>query len=907
LLTDATGYAASSTWVGTGSTSWGTPGATSTNWSTPANSPGATSGTTNADVATFNTAAGSTIALPTYLNVAGLTFSGAAGSFTFNAGTNPLFLTSGGTIGFTSTSTTGTVTQTFNTPITLEGNYTFSNTATSASDTLDFTGAITNAVTTGTTTLTLTGSNTGNNTISGGISNNGTAGAVTAINDTSTGTWIIGGSNTYTGQTSLAGNGTANVSFGTSLLDLTGSTSTSQINSKQGTVELDLNSGFTNSTTTGPALALQNAKFLINGKSSGSSTVTINSLAEGGSATVGNTNALVLQDNGGSGITLKIAGNITTTNALSVLKVTTTGNDVLQSTSSGALSGQNGTFAFAILNQNDILGYTGAAGTTQTLGAAHYTVPTGANPTIGTDATQTILIDGTSSGTVSVSGGFGQINSLLFGDTAARTVSVGGSSAVLLIGTSNGTGTILSRTTAGTLTIGTTPGDGNVGISLNGLLLVNNSSNADVMNSNLGGVGTTASVGQYGVDIAGTGSWALAGNNQYTGGTYLTGGGTLAVNSSAALGVTSSSSSALADTLVISNGSLDNTSGAAVTLGSTSAANDVPVTILSNFTFIGTNSLNLGTGAVGSTVSGLAITVNANTLEFDGAVNFTKGMSKLGSGTLTLGGAYSGAGITVSAGRLNINGTQSAGIAVTSGVGAALGGSGTVTQAAGKTLTIGVNTSLISGGVQMGTTAGTGLTISSPTAIAITGSANSAHTTANTANLTFDLGAGGTTAATFASPNENSTYLSLTGSTSINFVGNTSITLIDLTNGGLNALRLNSPYLLISAASDASYTGLVVLNSSGQLSQTGDGIVEGVYVSGNSSSTYVVDPITFNEFGSNGVTPLTNMNGNVSYSSPYLYLDNGQLELVPEPGTWALMIGGLALLVGIQRRRRGIH
>jgi hypothetical protein len=34
-----------------------------------------------------------------------------------------------------------------------------------------------------------------------------------------------------------------------------------------------------------------------------------------------------------------------------------------------------------------------------------------------------------------------------------------------------------------------------------------------------------------------------------------------------------------------------------------------------------------------------------------------------------------------------------------------------------------------------------------------------------------------------------------------------------------------------------------------------------------------------------------------------LYLYNGDLEVVPEPGTWALMLGGFALLVFIQRRR----
>jgi hypothetical protein len=53
------------------------------------------------------------------------------------------------------------------------------------------------------------------------------------------------------------------------------------------------------------------------------------------------------------------------------------------------------------------------------------------------------------------------------------------------------------------------------------------------------------------------------------------------------------------------------------------------------------------------------------------------------------------------------------------------------------------------------------------------------------------------------------------------------------------------------------------------------------------------------------VTPLNNYNGqNLSYLTPELYLYNGDLEVVPEPGTWALMLGGLALLIVIQRRRR---
>jgi hypothetical protein len=64
-------------------------------------------------------------------------------------------------------------------------------------------------------------------------------------------------------------------------------------------------------------------------------------------------------------------------------------------------------------------------------------------------------------------------------------------------------------------------------------------------------------------------------------------------------------------------------------------------------------------------------------------------------------------------------------------------------------------------------------------------------------------------------------------------------------------------------------------------------------------------PITINQLGADGVMQLNNFNGqNLSYLTPELYLYNGDLEVVPEPGTWALMLGGLGMLVVIQRRRR---
>jgi fibronectin-binding autotransporter adhesin len=673
-LTAGTANAASGTWTSTSSSTWGTPGGTpATNWNSTT-VPGAASGVTDADTATFNSA-GVTITLPTYLNIENFTFNGAAGSFTFNeaVGGNPVYLTAAGAITFTSTTATGTVTETFSTPLTLEGNYTFTNSATSASDTLDFTGAITNAASTAAT-LTLSGTNTGANTISGGISNNAnTAAATTAISQGGTGTWIIGGTNTYTGGTTLGGGGT-NASYGTSLLDLTGSFATPSILSKQGIVELDLNAGFTSTAAAGPNLTLETGEIRVNGISSGASSLTIDGLSSAGSSSSspGNINSLVLSDNGGSGITLNLSGNVTEATPLSLLNVTASANDVLQSVANGAITGQNNTLPFAILNQNDILGFTNSTGSQEVLGAATYTVPTGPNPTITPNSgPATILIDNTSTGNVSLTGTT-SINSLVFGDTSSRTLALQGND--LLIG-SGGSATILSRTTAGALTVGSTAGDGQITIPVNGLLLVNNSSTTDVMNAVLTSGGTPASGndGQYGVALAGTGSWAFAGNNTYTGGTYLMGGGTLDVNSSGALGVTSTS---FPDALVITNGSLDNTSGAPVTLSSANM-NDVPIAANASFTFIGTNSLDLGAGTFSTSVSGLSITVDANTLAFDGTFTASKGFGKYGAGTLALNGNYTSAsGGTVHAGALAFNGTNSGGAGFTVATGATLSGTG---------------------------------------------------------------------------------------------------------------------------------------------------------------------------------------------------------------------------------------
>ena len=129
-----------SAWTGTNSTVWSDPG----NWS--GNVPGATSGTTNTDTATFNAdnATNPTPLVDSGRNLQNIVFDNSTGTLTnsLTLGTttgNSLLLTAGGSI-----QTTASVAnpQTVNAPLVLEGAYTFTSGSTTATATLSFGGKI---------------------------------------------------------------------------------------------------------------------------------------------------------------------------------------------------------------------------------------------------------------------------------------------------------------------------------------------------------------------------------------------------------------------------------------------------------------------------------------------------------------------------------------------------------------------------------------------------------------------------------------------------------------------------------------------------------------------------------------------------------------------------------------------
>ncbi len=209
LLASPSARASSGTWLNTGAANgtW----STTSNW-VSVTVPGSTSGITNLDTATFQTAvgtfgtSGSPVLIDANRNLKSITFTGAAGNYTIGTtGGTPLLLTSGGTIQISGGLTATNATETLNAPLVLEGSFGYTLTNNSASGTgaragtLNFGGGITSA--TGSGYLFLNGSNTNANTLSGIIGN----GAATPLNlsKSGTGTWVLNGQNTFTGIVQL--------------------------------------------------------------------------------------------------------------------------------------------------------------------------------------------------------------------------------------------------------------------------------------------------------------------------------------------------------------------------------------------------------------------------------------------------------------------------------------------------------------------------------------------------------------------------------------------------------------------------------------------------------------------------------------------------------------------------------
>jgi len=217
----------------------------------------------------------------------------------------------------------------------------------------------------------------------------------------------------------------------------------------------------------------------------------------------------------------------------------------------------------------------------------------------------------------------------------------------------------------------------------------------------LGSGGTTGSLsissaitGTGGLSQAGSGTTTLNAANTYSGGTTLS-AGRLNLNNASAIGT---------GALTITGGSID-----ATVPGITLSTNNV-LNLNADFTFAGTNNLNLGTGDINLNANRI-ITVTANTLTLGG--NITSELytiTKQGDGTLNLTGtnAYTGP-TTISSGVVSISnvaalGTGTAAVSIAggssleySGATATLTKDITVTSGTGTIRNTGVNTLSLSG------------------------------------------------------------------------------------------------------------------------------------------------------------------------------------------------------------------
>ena len=380
------------------------------------------------------------------------------------------------------------------------------------------------------------------------------------------------------------------------------------------------------------------------------------------------------------------------------------------------------------------------------------------------------------------------------------------SSAIAIQGDS-GSGTFTAGATSASsrLSIGAVTGVSTAG---NTTTLTLNGDNTGA-NAVTGVIGNGSAGGTLAVVKSGNGVWVLSGANTFTGGVTLN-SGTLRLGNNAALG---------SGTFTIAGGAIDVTSARTTTNNNAQAWNG-------DFTYVGTNTLNLCTGAVAMNAS-RTVTVNASTLTVGGVISGAGfGLTKSGAGNLTLSAANTFTGpVTINSGTLTVksaigNGGSAGGLGQSTSDAANLVINGGVfnwnaaaSETSNRSITIGTNGGTFS---SFGISGAAGLTLTGSLALAGSGARTitliSAASNRNN-SWSADIGdSGGATSVvvnnTFA--NGGSSW-ALSGS--LSFTGGLSVT------GGGGVLNLTGTNNNFSGGVTVGAGSALYLNRTGTLSQ----------------------------------------------------------------------------------------
>ena len=469
-------------------------------------------------------------------------------------------------------------------------------------------GSVKPATTAGTYTLTI--NNSGNFSYAGTLADNT---GILALTKTGTGTQTLSGAVTYSGPTII--------NAGT--LALVGSTSLAS-----------------QAITIAPGGVLD-----VSGLSSGAFSLGTGQSLTGGKAS-GNGNDIVGNLSTGSGsLNVSISGTLSLKGDLTLNGGTVNLN--LNNSGTGG-SGLNDLINAANLNLSGPTSFPINTGTSP-LAAGTYTIVQYTGSLSGTTDNLSVLLDGSPVATTRANCAVGTTA----GTNGALTLTVAGSTASLVWAGDGATNAWDVTATSNFLNNGArdmfyqadavtfddsgsnSPSVAITGTVNPGSVVVNNSATPYTF----GGTGSIS--GPATLTKSGNGTLTITNANTYTGGTTLN-AGQLNINNALALGT---------GPLVVAGGTIDNTSGAPITLTSNN-----PQTWTGNFTFGGSNALNLGTGAVslGTTTT---VTVNGDSttpLTVGGPISGTYGLTKEGPGTLALtsnGNSYTG-NVTVNGGIL---------------------------------------------------------------------------------------------------------------------------------------------------------------------------------------------------------------------------------------------------------------